>query len=194
MQILGHQQQRRALCVAIEHFAHLAQHALRADAGQLLTECSTLLRATEPRQLHEPRRRDSAKQRRSSVAVTAAQFRERFEDGQMRLARTVLLYALTTDGNDIAESRNEPLDQRRLADARFAGNPHDYAFAGARKVPVRVKPGKRVAASDERCRLRRARLRTASEAAAEAAVVGAMNRYPRRDTGFDEARAGGHCP
>ena len=35
MQVLGHQQQRATLGVAIEELAHFAQHAIRVDAGEL---------------------------------------------------------------------------------------------------------------------------------------------------------------
>ena len=38
VQIFGHQQQRPALGVAIEQLAHLAQHAIRADAGKLSSQ------------------------------------------------------------------------------------------------------------------------------------------------------------
>ena len=44
MQILGHQQQRATLGVAIEELAHLAQHAIRADAGELSSQRFPLLR------------------------------------------------------------------------------------------------------------------------------------------------------
>ena len=45
MQVLGHQQQRPALGVAIEQLAHLAQHAVRADARELPSQGVALLRA-----------------------------------------------------------------------------------------------------------------------------------------------------
>ena len=93
MQVLGHQQQRPALARAIEKLAHLAQHAIRADAGELSSQRFALLRGAEPRQLQEPGRRDRAQQR-DERAVAAAQLRQRFQHGKIRLAGAVVLDAL----------------------------------------------------------------------------------------------------
>ena len=65
--------------------------------------------------MQEPGRRGGAQQGRNG-AVVAAQLREGFENGMIRLARAVLLYALAAGASDVAEVRNEMLDQRGLAD------------------------------------------------------------------------------
>ena len=144
MQVLGHQQQRPALGVAIEQLAHLAQHAIRADAGELSSQRVALLRGAEPRQLQQPGRRHGAQQRHGSVAVAAAQLGQGFEHGKIRLAGAVVLDALAARAGDVAEAGDEVLDQRRLADTRFAGNPDDRALAAARDVPGAAQPRQRV--------------------------------------------------
>ena len=60
MQVFGHQQQRPLLGVAIQHLAHLPQHAVRADAGELAPQRVALVCGGEPWQLQQPRRRDGA--------------------------------------------------------------------------------------------------------------------------------------
>ena len=155
VQVLGYQQQRPALGLAIEQLAHFAQHAIRARARELSSQGVALLRRAEPRQLQQPGRRHTAEQGRDR-AVAAAQFREGVENGKIRLATTVVLHALAVCTNNIAEARNEMLDQRRLADARFAGNPDNRAAAAARKIPGAAKPRERFRATDEGWRLRRA--------------------------------------
>ena len=47
----------------------------------------------------------------------------------------VVLDALATRTRDVAEARNELLDQRRLADTRLPRNPDNRALAGVRDVP-----------------------------------------------------------
>ena len=121
----------RLLGVAIEQLAHLAQHALRADAGQLSPQRVALLRGAEPRQLQQPGRCHRAQQRRHR-AVAAAQLGQRFEHGKVGLAGAVVLHALAARAGDVAEARDEVLDQRGLADARFAGDPDHRALAAAR--------------------------------------------------------------
>ena len=177
MQVLGHQQQRPALGVAIEHLAHLAQHSIRADARQLSSQRLALLRGAEPRQLQQPGRRHRAQQARNR-AVAAAQLRERFENGKIRFARAVVLHALAARTSDVAEARDEMFDQRRLADAGFAGNPDHRSLAAARDIPGAAKPRARFRATDEGwclqravCGNRRARRRWAA-----IAVGAAMNR------------------
>ena len=60
MQVLGDQQQRPALGVAVQEFAHLAQHSLQIDSDELAQQGFALLRGAEPGQLQQPGRRDSA--------------------------------------------------------------------------------------------------------------------------------------
>ena len=63
MQVLGDQQQRPVLGVAVEELAHLAQHALRIHADELSAQALPLFSSTEPGQLQQPGRRDGAQQR-----------------------------------------------------------------------------------------------------------------------------------
>ena len=48
--------------------------------------------------------------------------------------------ALAACTRDLAEARNELLDQRRLADTRLARNPDNRALAAARDVPRAAQP------------------------------------------------------
>ena len=122
------------------------------DTGELPPQSVALLGGAEPRQLQEPGRRDRTQQRHQR-AVDAAQLRQGFKDREVRLAAAVLIDALAADAKNIAETGNEMLDQRRLADTRLAGNPHDPAFARAREIPIGAKSRKGFRAPDERARL-----------------------------------------
>ena len=184
MEVLGHKQQRPALARAIQKLAHLAQHAICRDTGELPPQSVALLGGAEPRQLQEPGRRDRAQQRHER-AVDAAQLRQGFEDGEVGLAAAVLIDALAADAKNIAETRNEMLDQRRLADTRLAGNPDDPAFAGACEHPswreaVTSASARPMNEGDSAERLCGTTAATAG--AATIALVAAMKRYPRRDT------------
>ena len=148
MQVLGHQQQRPLGGIAVEELAHLAQHAIRAHARELASQGVALLRGAQPRQLQQPGGRDGAQQGRDR-AVAAAELPERFENRQVRLACTVLLDALPAGAGDPAQSRNEVIDERRLADARVARNPDNRALPGAREIPGGFQPPERVRPADE---------------------------------------------
>ena len=162
VQVFRHQQQRTLLGVAVEQLAHLAQHAVRAHAGQLTPQRVAFLRGAEPRQLQQPGRRHVAQQRRQR-AVAAAQLGQRFQHRQVRLAGAVVLHALPARAGDAAEAGYEVLDQRGLADARFAGDPDHRALPAAGLVPRLLQPGDRVRAADERRRRLRARRRRGGE-------------------------------
>ena len=138
----------RALGVAIEELAHLAQHPVRADARELASQGVALLRGAEPRQLQQPGGRHGAQQRRDR-AVAAAQLRERFEDRQVRLACTVLLDALAAGAGDLAEARNEVFDQRRLADTGSPATQTTVRFPVHASSQARFQPRKRVRPADE---------------------------------------------
>ena len=139
MQVLGHQQQGPGLGEAVDQFAHLAQHPVRADARELPPQAVALLRAAEPRQLQQPGGGHRTQQRRDFV-VGAAQPPERFQDGEIRLARAVVLHALATRTGNVAEARDEVFDQHGLADTGLSGNPDHGARAVACGVPGAVQP------------------------------------------------------
>jgi hypothetical protein len=50
-----------------------------------------------------------------------------------------VLDALPLRAGDIARASDEPLDQRRLSDTGFAGNPNHRALSAARFIPGSVK-------------------------------------------------------
>ena len=60
VQVFRDQQQRSVLGVAIEEFAHLAEHALGGCADELLAQRFALVGSANPRQLQQPGRRDRA--------------------------------------------------------------------------------------------------------------------------------------
>src|SRR5215467_2964676 len=62
---------------------------------------------------------------------------------------------------DVAEACDEMVDQRRLADTGFAGDPDHPTPAAARCIPGAAKPGQRFGATNEGCRFKRAALRNA---------------------------------
>ena len=71
MQVLGHQQQRPALGIAIEHLAHLAQHSIQAHSRKLASQRIALLGAAQPRQLQQPGRRHGTQQGRNATVEAA---------------------------------------------------------------------------------------------------------------------------
>ena len=121
-QILGDKQQRTIGRASIQQLAHFPQHADLAHAGELAAKslplgcmlshgsCSSHVGAT-PRNSSTPR-------------ITPAQCRQRFQNRKVGLAGAVVLDALPARDSDVAR-RHEAFDQRGLADARFAGDPHD---------------------------------------------------------------------
>ena len=134
MQVLRHQQQRSALGVTVQEFAHFAEHPFQVDADKLSQQRFALFRGTEPGQLQQPGRRDGAQQR-WHCCVSATQLRERFEYWVVRLAASVVLHAMATRAGDFAESGNKAIDQRRLANAGLAGDPEHDALAARHAVP-----------------------------------------------------------
>ena len=62
MQILRHQQQRTALGVAVQEFAHFTEHPFQVDADELSQQGFALFGGTEPGQLQQPGGRDGAQQ------------------------------------------------------------------------------------------------------------------------------------
>ena len=141
VQVFRHQQQRPLLGVAVEQLAHLAQHAVRAHAGQFAPQRVAFLRGAEPRQLQQPGRRHGAQQR-GQVRVLAAQLGQRLQHRQIGLAGAVVLHALAARDGDVSEARHEVLDQRGLADARLAGDPDHRPLAAAGLAPRRGAAGR----------------------------------------------------
>ena len=184
MEVLGYKQQRPALARAIQKLAHLAQHAISRNTGELPPQSVALLGGAEPRQLQEPGRCDRTQQRHER-AVDAAQLRQGFEDGEVRLAAAVLIDALAADAKNIAEIRDEMLDQRRLADPRLAGNPDDRGVCRCTRASQLARSRDSASArpmneGDSAERL--CGTTAATVGAATIALVAAMKRYPRRDT------------
>ena len=156
VQVFRHQQQRPLLGVAVEQLAHLAQHAVRAHAGQFAPQCVAFLRGAEPRQLQQPGRRHACAAARAgprpcgtarpappAPADRARRCRSAPRTGRARTATA-------------PEARHEVLDQRGLADARLAGHPHHRPLPAAGLAPGAAQPGDRVGTTDERRRLARA--------------------------------------
>ena len=133
MQVLGHEQQRPALARAIQKLAHLAQHAICGDTGELSPQSVALLGGAEPRQLQEPGRRDRTQQR-DERAVDAAQLGQRFEDGEVGLAAAVLVDALAADAKNIAETR-----QRNARSASSCRYPARRQPRRSRRLPVHAQ-------------------------------------------------------
>ncbi|MCY1562487.1 hypothetical protein D9M68_998930 [compost metagenome] len=120
MQVFGHQQQRPLLRVAVQQFAHFPQHAFRTNAGKLTSQTVSLLGSAQPRQLQQPSRCDCAQQRWKR-GVTAAQIGERLQHRQVGLTGTVVFNAMAARAGDAAKAGDEMLNQRGLANSRFAG-------------------------------------------------------------------------
>ena len=156
VQIFRDQQQRPVLGVAIEEFTHLSEHALGGCADELLLQCFALIRSANPRQLQQPGWSNRAQQRRR-VRVFAAQLAKRLEHGMERLARPVLLHALSARAGDFAETRGKVLDERGLADSGLARSPSDHANSAARTLPSAVKAREHSGAADQGARLPRSR-------------------------------------
>ena len=147
VQVLGDEQQRTIRRVAIQQLAHLPQHARLARAGELAAQSLALGCTAQPRQLQQPCRSDGADQLHQP-RIAPAQCRERFQNGQIRLAFAVLLDALPVRAMDVARFGHEAFDQRGLPHARFAGDPHDLALACARELPCRAQALERIRAAD----------------------------------------------
>src|SRR3990167_8988097 len=139
VQVFGDQQQRPLLRVAIQQFAHLSQHTLRADASEFAAQRVAPIRAAQPRQLQQPGRCHSAQQRRQR-GVAATQLGQRLQYRQIGLAGAIVLYAMTARAGDAAEAGDEMLDQRGLADPRPAGEPDQRTLAPVRPLPGPVQP------------------------------------------------------
>ena len=125
VQVLDDQHQRLVLRAAVEQFAELAQHAVLARAGEFAPQAFALGLAAQPGQLQQPGRRDAAQQR-GQRGVVAAERGQRLEHGQIRFAGAVLLDALALREGHRAERGGKVVDQRRLADAGFAGHQHSW--------------------------------------------------------------------
>ena len=149
VQVLGDEQQRAILRVAVQELAHFAQHAGLARAGELAPQSLAFGRAGEPRELQQPGRSDCANQIRQR-RIAAAQCRERLENGEIGLARAVLLDALPVSAVDVADFGHEALDERGLSHAGLAGDPHDLAPACGGELPCRAQPLERIRAADHR--------------------------------------------
>ena len=134
MQVLRHQQQRTALGVTVQEFAHFAEHPFQVDADKLSQQGFALFRGTEPGQLQQPGRRDGAQQR-WYFCINATQLREGFENRMVRLAASVVLHAMATRASNVAEPGNKAIDQRSLANPGLAGDPEYDALATPHAVP-----------------------------------------------------------
>ena len=64
---------------------------------------------------------------------------ECFEDGVVRLAGAVVLYAIATSTSRVAQSGNKLLNQRSLANSGLAGDPEHCALASAQAFPGATK-------------------------------------------------------
>ncbi len=194
MQVLGDQQQRPALGVAIEHLAHLAQHAIRADARELSSQGVALFRGAEPRQLQQPGRRHGAQQGRDArcrCGTAPRGLRER--EGTARQYRSAPRIG-------------------RVRKRRRRGPRRNARSASSCRYPVRRRPRPPRAC---RCTHRSQALRSRESASARPMKGGAWRRADWRDARarrrrggyrsrdgneaiasprhrFDEARADGH--
>jgi hypothetical protein len=121
-----------------EHFqglGDLAQHSIRRDRGVALQQ-RRVGAVGQPGQQRQPGRRvahENAAQR--CGAGLPGQTFQRLQDRQVGFAGAVLLDAAALRPPQIgsgAVSLAERLDQRRLADARLAGDENDPALAQAR--------------------------------------------------------------
>ena len=151
VQVLGDQQERSLLRVAIEELAHLAQHPGLAGTGQLAPQRLALFRRREPGQLEEPCRRDRADQV-DERGIATRQVGERLEDRQMRLAGAVLLHAMPVRTVAFADLAHEPFEDGALADAGLARHPHDLAPARVGGAPCGLEPREHVGTADRRRR------------------------------------------
>ena len=89
MQVLRHQQQRSALGVTVQEFAHLAEHSFQVDADELSQQGFALFRGAEPGQLQQPGRRDGAQQSwNCCVSRDTAPRALRVRDGMARRFRS----------------------------------------------------------------------------------------------------------
>jgi hypothetical protein len=154
VQVFSHQQQWTMLRVAVQQLAHLAQHAVGADTGELAAKRLSLFHSAEPGQLQQPSRRHTAQQP-GQLPVAARQLGQRLQHRKIRLACAVVLDALTARDGRAMHAAHKVLDQHRLADSRLAGYPHHRALALARVIPGALQPCDRVGAADKRwCRAR----------------------------------------
>ena len=148
MQVLGHQQQRTALGVTVQEFAHLTEHPFQVDADKLSQQGFALFHGTEPGQLQQPGRRDGAQQR-WYFCISAAQLREGFENRMVRLAASVVLHAMATRASNVAEPGDKAIDQRGFANPGLAGDPEYDALATPHAVPGAAKRCEFFCSTDE---------------------------------------------
>jgi hypothetical protein len=149
MQVLREQQERLPFGVPAQEFAHLAQHPFEVDADKLSQQGLALFDGAQPRQLQEPGRRDSSQQSWDGF-VCATELCERFKDGMVGFAASIVLHATPTSTGDLAESSNEVLDERGLADARLPCDPEHHASAARDLIPRAPKRQKFLRPADER--------------------------------------------
>ena len=126
MDVLEHEHQRRNLAEGLERLGQLAHHALARRADDFPLKPLAFVRADQPRHLCEPHRSVAAQQLHHTFVL--AQLVQHLEPRQVGFAGAVLLDALPARDSR-ASMRDGPLeeglDQRRLADSRFAGDEHD---------------------------------------------------------------------
>src|SRR6187397_1903113 len=117
------------LCSEAPHeFRDLTNLSLLIRPRQFPVQRRALCLGHQPRQLHQPGRRKRTHEL-YEFRMVATQSTKCLEHGQIRLARTELLDALTADDDDARQLADELLDERCLADSCSARDPEHGALA-----------------------------------------------------------------
>ena len=126
-----------SLADRLEGLEHLPEHPQRRGSDQAALDRLELVVGEEPRHLCEPGRRLPGEQRDELLAARlAGEPAERLQHGQVRLPGAAVLDALAVRDERSRRRRrrraDQALDDRRLADPRFAGDEDESPRAGPR--------------------------------------------------------------
>jgi hypothetical protein len=148
MQVLREEQERFTVGVPARNSPISRSIRSKLTPTSFSQQGIALFDGAQPGQLQEPSRRDSSQQSWDGF-VCATELCERFEDGMVGLAAPIVLHATPASTGDLAESSNEVLDERSLADARLACDPEHHASAARDVVPRAPKRHKFLRPADE---------------------------------------------
>jgi hypothetical protein len=153
VQVFEHDHHRGRRREGFDAHDHLAQHPGARHPGVLAVQILAVAGRDETRKLQQPGRGVLADLPDEWLTRQAAQATEAFQHRHERLAGSVLLHALPADDPErlpLGGALEELPHQRRLPDARVAGDEHDLALPRQGAVEELIETPELLAASDHR--------------------------------------------